>query len=268
MIVCRSKAEIEKLRRCGRMVSEVLQETMQRVRPGLTTLDLEKFVERRLAELGARPAFKGYRGYPCCLCASVNQEIIHGIPTARRQLREGDIVSLDLGVILDGYYGDSALTVPVGNIPEELERLLRITRECLSLGIAQAKAGNRVGDVSAAVQEHAESSGYSVVKEFVGHGIGRALHEEPQVPNYGQRGHGPRLREGMVIAIEPMLNSGGAEVRILDDQWTAVTADGGYSAHFEHMVAITSNGADVLTQLEPEGSALMNDETFAPVRGR
>jgi methionyl aminopeptidase len=247
LIVCRSKSEIEKLRRSGRMVSEVLQETRQRVRPGVTTLDLEEFVEHRLVGLGARPAFKGYRGYPCCLCASVNQEIIHGIPSARRQLREGDIVSLDLGVVVDGYFGDSALTVPVGHISEPLERLLKVTRECLTLGIAQAKAGNRVGDVSAAVQQHAESNGYSVVRDFVGHGIGRALHEEPQVPNYGQAGHGPKLKEGMVIAIEPMLNAGGADVRVLDDQWTAVTADGGYSAHFEHMVAITSNGADVLT---------------------
>ncbi|HUI42545.1 MAG TPA: type I methionyl aminopeptidase [Terriglobia bacterium] len=249
MIVCRSKAEIEKLRRSGRMVSEVLREMEQRVRPGLTTLELESFVEKRLKELGARPAFKGYRGYPCCLCASVNHEIIHGIPSARRQLREGDIVSLDLGVILEGYYGDSAITVAVGDISEPLQRLLRITRECLGLGIGQAKAGNRVGDVSVAVQEHAEKNGYSVVREFVGHGIGRALHEEPQVPNYGQAGHGPLLKVGMVIAIEPMLNAGGPAVRVLDDQWTAVTADGKCSAHFEHMVAITSNGADVLTRL-------------------
>jgi methionyl aminopeptidase len=249
MIVCRSKAEIEKLRHSGRIVRQILNETQQQVRPGMTTLVLESFVEKRLAELGVKPAFKGYRGYPSCLCASVNQEVIHGIPSNRRKLAPGDIVSLDLGVIVDGYYGDSALTVPVGEIEEPVRRLLTVTQECLQLGIDQAKAGNRVGDISAAVQEHAEGSGYSVVREFVGHGVGRALHEEPQVPNYGLRGHGPLLKPGMVIAIEPMLNTGGPAVRVLEDHWTAVTADGGHSAHFEHMVAITSNGADVLTLL-------------------
>lgn len=248
MIVCRSKAEIEKLRRSGRMVREVLEEVRTRVQPGVKTIELEAFVERRLAELGTRPAFKGYRGYPCCLCASVNDEVIHGIPSGRR-LEEGDILSLDLGVVLDGYYGDSAITVPVSEIPDSLSRLLHVTEECLVLAIGKARAGNRVGDISAAVQEHAERNGYSVVREFVGHGIGRALHEEPQVPNYGTPGHGPLLKEGMVIAIEPMLNAGDAAVKIRDDHWTAVTADGGRSAHFEHMVAITSNGADVLTRL-------------------
>lgn len=248
MIVCRSKAEIEKLRRSGRMVREVLEEVRTRVQPGVKTIELEAFVERRLAELGTRPAFKGYRGYPCCLCASVNDEVIHGIPSGRR-LEEGDILSLDLGVVLDGYYGDSAITVPVSEIPDSLSRLLQVTEECLVLAIGKARAGNRVGDISAAVQEHAERNGYSVVREFVGHGIGRALHEEPQVPNYGTPGHGPLLKEGMVIAIEPMLNAGDAAVKIRDDHWTAVTADGGRSAHFEHMVAITSNGADVLTRL-------------------
>jgi methionyl aminopeptidase len=247
MIVCRSKAEIEKLRRSGRMVRELLEETRARVRPGVTTLELEAFVERRLAQLGARPAFKGYRGYPCCLCASVNDEVIHGIPSGRC-LEQGDILSLDLGVIVDGYYGDSAITVPVDGISESLSKLLEVTEECLDLAIVQVRAGNRVGDVSAAVQEHAERNGYSVVREFVGHGIGRALHEEPQVPNYGTPGHGPLLKEGMVIAIEPMLNAGSAAVKIRDDHWTAVTADGQYSAHFEHMVAVTSNGADILTR--------------------
>jgi len=248
MIVCRSKAEIEKLRHSGKIVRQILDEAQQQVRPGMTTLELESFVERRLAELRVKAAFKGYRGYPSCLCASVNQEVIHAIPSARRRLQPGDIVSLDLGVIVDGYYGDSALTVPVGEIDEPARRLLRVTQECLQLGIEQAKAGNRVGDISAAVQEHAEGNGYSVVREFVGHGVGRALHEEPQVPNYGRAGHGPVLKPGMVIAIEPMVNTGGAAVRVLEDHWTAVTADGGYSAHFEHMVAITSNGADILTR--------------------
>jgi methionyl aminopeptidase len=249
MIVCRSKAEIEKLRRSAHVVVQVLDEMRQQVRPGITTVNLETFADKRLAELGVKAAFKGYRGYPSSLCASVNSEVIHGIPSGRRKLQPGDIVSLDLGVVLDGYYGDSALTVPVGDIDQPVQRLLRITQECLELGIQQAKAGNRVGDISAAVQKHAESNGYSVVREFVGHGVGRALHEEPQVPNYGAPGHGPLLKPGMVIAIEPMLNAGGAAVRVLEDHWTAVTVDGGYSAHFEHMVAITSNGADVLTRL-------------------
>jgi len=248
MIVCRSKAEIEKLRRSGQMVREVLEEARTRVQPGVTTIELEAIVARRLTELGARPAFKGYRGYPCCLCTSVNDEVVHGIPSERR-LEEGDILSLDLGVILDGYYGDSAITVPVGGIRDSLSKLLGVTEECLDLAITEARAGNRVGDISGVVQEHAERNGYSVVREFVGHGIGRALHEEPQVPNYGARGHGPLLKEGMVIAIEPMLNAGGAAVRIRDDHWTAVTVDGECSAHFEHMVAVTSNGADILTRL-------------------
>jgi len=249
MIICKSPGEIEKLRNSGRMVREVLDETRRRVRPGVTTLDLERFVERRLRLLGAISAFKGYRGYPCCLCASVNEEIVHGIPSGRRVLREGDIVSLDLGVILNGYYGDSALTVPVGEIAEPLKTLLRVTEESLELAIQKARAGNRLGDISATVQQHAEKNGFSVVREFVGHGIGREMHEEPQIPNFGKPGYGPLLKPGMVLAIEPMVNQGGNAVRVLADQWTAVTADGGYSAHFEHMVAVTSNGPDVLTRL-------------------
>ncbi len=248
MIICKSSAEIEKLRRSGRLVREVLEETRERVRAGVTTLELERFVEKRLVQLGAKPAFKGYRGYPCCLCTSVNDEIIHGIPSGRR-LKEGDIVGLDLGVILEGYYGDSALTVPVGAISESLQKLLRVTEESLELAIEKARLGNRLGDISATVQEYAEKNGFSVVREFVGHGIGRDLHEEPQIPNYGQAGHGPLLKEGMVLAIETMVNSGGNELRVLDDHWTAVTVDGSYSAHFEHMVAVTSNGPDVLTRL-------------------
>jgi methionyl aminopeptidase len=249
MIICKSPGEIEKLRNSGHMVRQVLEETRCRVRPGVTTLDLERFVERRLRLLGATPAFKGYRGYPCCLCASVNEEIVHGIPSGRRVLREGDIVSLDLGVILNGYYGDSALTVPVGEIAEPLKTLLRVTEESLELAIQKARAGNRLGDISATVQQHAEKNGFSVVREFVGHGIGREMHEEPQIPNFGKPGHGPLLKPGMVLAIEPMVNQGGNAVRVLADQWTAVTADGGYSAHFEHMVAVTGNGPDVLTRL-------------------
>ncbi len=248
MIICKSAAEIEKLRRSGKLVREILEETRSLVQPGVTTLDLEKFVEKRLAQARAKPAFKGYRGYPCCLCASVNEQIVHGIPSGRR-LNEGDIISLDLGVIIDGYYGDAALTVPVGVISELLQRLLRITEESLQLAIDKARVGNRLGDVSSVVEEHVVSNGFSVVREFVGHGIGRQLHEEPQIPNFGQPGYGPPLKEGMVLAIEPMVNIGGSSLRILDDQWTAVTADGAYSAHFEHMIAVTQNGPDVLTRL-------------------
>jgi methionyl aminopeptidase len=248
MIICKSPAEIEKLRRSGRIVRGILEELRERVKPGVTTLELERYTEKRLAESKAKPAFKGYRGYPCCLCTSVNEEIIHGIPSERR-LKEGDILGLDLGAIVDGYFGDSALTLPVGRIREPLQKLLRIGEEALELAIVKARPGNRVGDISATIQKHAEANGCSVVREFVGHGIGRELHEEPQVPNFGSAGHGPALKEGMVLAIETMINSGGPDVQVLDDHWTAVTADGGYSVHFEHMVAITRNGPDVLTRL-------------------
>jgi methionyl aminopeptidase len=246
MIICKSPAEIEKLRRSGRMARALLEELRGRTEPGISTLELENYLEKRIAQLGARPAFKGYRGYPCCLCASANNEVIHGIPSERR-LREGDILSLDTGVVVDGYYGDSAITVPVGEISEPTQRLLRVTQEALQLAIEQARLGNRLGDICATVQRHVEENGYSVVREFVGHGIGRQLHEDPQVPNFGQPGHGPVLKQGMVLAIEPMVNAGGPAVRVLDDNWTAVTSDGMLSAHFEHMVAVSRNGPDVLT---------------------
>jgi len=246
MIICKSPAEIERLRRSGRMARGLLEELRERAQLGVSTLELEKYIERRIAQLGARSAFKGYRGYPCCLCASVNNEVIHGIPSERR-LKYGDILSLDLGVVVDGYYGDSAITVPVGEIPESTQKLLRVTQDALRLAIDQARLGNRLGDISATVQRHVEENGYSVVREFVGHGIGRQLHEEPQIPNFGQAGHGPALKQGMVLAIEPMDNAGGAAVRVLADNWTAVTADGALSAHFEHMVAVSRNGPDVLT---------------------
>ena len=248
MIICKSPAEIEKLRRSGRLVRELLEELRQRIRPGTSTWELEQYVESRLAELKVLPAFKGYRGYPCCLCASVNEEIIHGIPSERR-LKEGDIISLDLGVLMDDYYGDAAVTIPVGPISENAARLLRVTAEALELGVQKARLGNRLGDISATVQEHVERNGFSVVREFVGHGIGRELHEEPPIPNFGQAGYGPVLKEGMVLAIEPMVNAGGRELRVRDDRWTAVTADGEYSAHFEHMVAVTRNGPDILTRV-------------------
>jgi len=246
MIICKSPAEIERLRRSGRMARGLLEELQERVQPGVSTIELEKYIERRITQLGARPAFKGYRGYPCCLCASVNSEVIHGIPS-ERSLEKGDILSLDLGVVLDGYYGDSAITVPVGEIPESTQRLLRVTQEALQLAIDKARLGNRLGEISATVQQYVEDNGYSVVREFVGHGIGRQLHEEPQIPNFGKPGHGPVLKQGMVLAIEPMVNAGGPAVRVLADNWTAVTADGALSAHFEHMVAVSRNGPDVLT---------------------
>ncbi len=247
MIICKSPPEIEKLRRSARLVRDIIEKTKEQVHPGVTTLELERFVEKRLLQAGARPAFKGYRGYPCCLCASVNDVVIHGIPS-ELQLQEGDIVGLDLGVVLDDYYGDFALTVPVGEISEPARRLLRVSREALELAIEKVRLGNRLGDVSATVQEHVEKNGYSVVREFVGHGIGRSLHEEPQIPNYGKPGRGPVLKEGMVFAIETMVNEGGAAVRIREDRWTAATADGRLSAHFEHMVAVTRNGPDILTR--------------------
>jgi methionyl aminopeptidase len=248
MIICKSPAEIEKLRRSARLVREILYEARDRVRPGVSTRELEDFAEKRLTQAGAKPAFKGYRGYPCCLCTSVNEELMHGIPSGRR-LKEGDILGLDLGVVLDGFYGDSALTVPVGEINESAQRLLKVSDDALELAILKARLGNRVGDISSTVQEHVEKNGYSVVREFVGHGIGRALHEDPQIPNYGTPGHGPALKVGMVLAIETMVNSGRPELRILSDHWTAVTADGKNAAHFEHMVAVTDNGPDVLTRI-------------------
>jgi len=237
------------MRRSGRIVREVLDHLRTLVAPGVSTMDLEREAERRIAEAGARPAFKGYFDYPCVLCTSINDEIVHGIPSEKRVLKAGDIVSIDCGVVLDGYYGDAAITVPVGDsLSAELKKLLEVTEASLYRGIEAARIGNAVGDVGAAVQDYVEANGFSVVREFVGHGIGTRLHEEPQVPNFGTRGHGARLREGMVIAIEPMVNSGEPGTRVLDDKWTAVTSDGSYSAHFEHCVAVTKNGPVILTK--------------------
>jgi methionyl aminopeptidase len=248
MVICKSPAEIEKMHRAGLIVWGALEKMRAMVRPGLTTKELDEFAESYCAEHGARPAFKGYRGYPGSVCTSINQEVVHGIPSPSRRLREGDILSMDFGVELDGYFADAALTVPVGKIAPEREKLLRVTRESLEQGIEKVRLGNRLGDVSSAVQQCVEKSGFSVVREFVGHGIGTKMHEDPQVPNYGAPGSGPRLQEGMVLAIEPMVNSGGAGVRLLEDEWTAVTADGSDSAHFEHTVAVTNNGPWILTR--------------------
>ncbi|HEX4423789.1 MAG TPA: type I methionyl aminopeptidase [Terriglobales bacterium] len=248
-IVCKSASEIEKMRHSGRIVREVLDHLKTLVAPGVSTMDLERAAEAKMKELGAKPAFKGYYDYPCVLCTSINEEIVHGIPSEKRVLKAGDIVSIDCGVVLDGYYGDAAITVAVGEtVPPELQKLLEVTEASLYKGIQQVLIGNAVGDVGAAVQEFVEANGFSVVREFVGHGIGTKLHEEPQVPNYGARGHGTRLREGMVLAIEPMVNFGKPGTRVLDDKWTAVTADGSFSAHFEHCVAVTKDGPVILTQ--------------------
>ncbi len=248
-VVLKSTDEIEKMRRAGRVVREVLELVRSHVKPGATTLDLEKVAEARLAELGAKPAFKGYHGYPCVLCTSVNSEVVHGIPSKKRVLKEGDIVSLDFGAVIDGYFGDAAITVPVGEkIAPGTAQLLRVTEASLRAGIAVVKPGATLGDIGAAVQQVVESHGFSVVRDFVGHGIGVNMHEEPQVPNFGQAGQGMKLRAGMVIAIEPMVNAGKPEVRVLKDGWTAVTDDGSMSAHFEQTVAVTDTGARILTE--------------------
>ena len=253
MIILKSPQEIEKIRMSGRLVREALEHISKLVRPGITTLILNEVAEEFLLSRGARLAFKGYRRgpnespFPAALCTSINDEIVHGIPSADRVLREGDIISLDLGAAIDGYYGDAAITVPVGEISEEAKKLLYVTRKSLDLAIEKAVPENRLQDISYAVQSYVESNGFSVVRDFVGHGIGRSPHEEPQIPNYGKPGRGKRLKPGMVLAIEPMVNAGTFETRILADHWTAVTADGSLSAHFEHTVAITSDGPDILT---------------------
>jgi len=242
VIIYKSRDEMEIMDRCNRIVTRILGALVHQVEPGVTTMDLDQTAETMCREAGVRPAFKGYRGYPCVLCASVNDEVIHGIPSARRVIREGDIIGLDFGVVLEGYYGDGAVTVPVGAVSGDATNLMRVTREALYLGVDAARPGNRLSDISAAVQRHVEAAGYSVVRDFVGHGIGTALHEDPQVPNYGPAGNGPLLKEGLVLAIEPMVNMGSPGVRICDDGWTAKTLDGSLSAHFERSVAITSDG--------------------------
>jgi len=255
MIVRKTPAELEKMRRAGLLVWQILEDLKKLIKAGATTYDLERAAEKMMADAGARPAFKGYyvpaagRVYNFVLCTSVNSEIIHGLPSTKRVLREGDIVSIDTGVSLNGYFGDSATTVPVGRIDEQTQRLLRVTLEALDLAVDKVREGNRLFDICSTVQQHVESNGYSVVREFVGHGIGTRLHEDPQIPNFiDPRTGNPRLKEGMVLAIEPMVAAGGPETRVLDDRWTAVTRDGSRSAHFEHCVAVTGNGPWILTQ--------------------
>ncbi len=241
MIILKTPAEIEIMAEASRVVAEVLEIDRKEVRPGISTDDLDRLAEKEIRARGATPAFKGYRNYPKTLCASVNEQVVHGIPSGRK-LKDGDIIGLDLGAIVGGFYGDSAVTVAVGPVPKKITALVQVTEESLYLGIEQAVVGNRLTDISHAVQRHIESAGYAVVTEFVGHGIGRQLHEEPQVPNYGKPRQGPRLQSGMVLAIEPMVNMGGSAVRVLEDRWTAVTADGSWSAHFEHTIAIQPSG--------------------------
>ena len=248
MIVLKSPREIALMRDAGQILVAAMRTCRDLVKPGVSTLEIDREVEALIRERRAKPAFKGYRGFPATICASINEEVVHGIPAATRRLEEGDIVGLDFGAIVDGYYADAAMTLPVGEVSEQARRLIEVTREALDLAIAQARPGRRLGDVSAAVQRHAERAGFGVVRSFVGHGIGRELHEDPQVPNFGEPGKGPLLRPGMVLAIEPMVTMGHWEVRVLKDRWTAVTEDGSLAAHFEDTVAVTDAEPDVLTR--------------------
>ena len=247
MIVLKSAREIALMRRAGHILAGVVERLRGFVRPGMTTLEVDEDVEAYIHREGAAPAFKGYRGFPATVCISINEEVVHGIPSSSRHVKEGDIVGLDLGCIVEGYYADCAFTLAVGEVPPRVQELLDVTRESLERGITECRPGRRLSDVSHAIQSHVERHGFSVVRAFVGHGIGRALHEEPQVPNFGDPGRGPQLRAGMVLAIEPMVTMGSWEVRILDDGWTAVTKDGSLAAHFEHTIAVTESGPEVLT---------------------
>jgi methionyl aminopeptidase len=246
MVTLKSAREIDAMRRSGKITSAVLAALMKAARPGMATRELDHLAEQGIREAGGTPTFKGYNGFPGSICASVNEEVVHGIPGSRI-LHEGDLLSIDIGTTLDGYVSDSAVTIPIGAISENAQRLLDVTRECLTIGIAQMQRGKRIGDIGAAVQAHAEKHGYGVVRELVGHGVGRAMHEDPQVPNYGERGTGMELRPGLVLALEPMITERSPSVRILADHWTVVTADGKLAAHFEHTVAVTERGPQILT---------------------
>jgi methionyl aminopeptidase len=246
MIVQKSYQELQMMRKAGRIAAQAMRAVRMAIKPGVTTEELNNIANSFIVESGARSAFKGYRGFPASVCISVNDEVVHGIP-GKRVLREGDIVGIDLGVEYEGYYGDIAATFPVGKVGGEARKLIEVAREALEAGISQCKVGNHLFDISAAIQEVVEKNGFSVVRQFVGHGIGKSLHEDPQVPNYGERGKGPLLESGMTFALEPMVNVGGWEVEVLSDGWTVVTADGSLSAHFEHTVAVTDKGPWVLT---------------------
>jgi methionyl aminopeptidase len=248
MVILKSLQEIEKIRKACLVVADVLEAIRTKVQAGITTKVLDDIAEQFIRDAGAKPAFKGYRGYPSSLCTSVNDQVVHGIPSKGVTLKQGDIISIDVGAVVDGFYGDAAITVPVGSITNEAERLIKVTEESLLKGIAEARPGNRLYDISAAIQSHVEAHGFSVVREFVGHGIGRNLHEDPQIPNFGDRGGGPRIKTGMVLAIEPMVNAGSCATRVKEDGWTAVTADGSLSAHFEHTIAVMADGPVILTR--------------------
>jgi methionyl aminopeptidase len=244
----KSADEIARMREAGRIVCEILDELERAVAPGVSTWDLDALAEKLIYAKGAKPAFKGYHGFPSCLCASVNHEVVHGIPSRKRKLAEGDLMKLDFGVVYQGFYGDSARTVPVGKVSAQAKALVEATREALAQAVAAMVPGNRLGDIGHAIQSYVEPRGFSVVRDFVGHGIGRALHEPPQVPNYGAAGSGMRLRPGMVLAVEPMINAGVPQVEVLEDDWTAVTRDGKLSAHFEHTILVTEHGPEILTR--------------------
>ena len=248
MIILKSTEEIEKMRRSGQITARLSQKLTEKVKPGVTTKELDRVASTLIKTHKARPAFLGFRGFPASICTSVNNQIVHGIPGSYR-LREGDIISLDFGVVHQGYYSDMAITLPVGNISKDAQKLIEVTRSALVSGISQMVLGNRLYDISSAIQECAESNGFSVVRDLVGHGIGQKMHEEPQIPNFGKKSTGPYLKAGMVFALEPMVNMGGYEIKTLDDHWTVVTADGSLSCHFEHTVAITDNGPEILTEL-------------------
>ena len=249
MIILKSPRELALMRQAGRIVARVLDRFREVVRPGITTAELEEVALQIIEREGGIPSFKGYRGYPAAICASINEEVVHGIPSPKRVLKEGDIVSLDVGAIYKGYHGDAAITLPVGAVNEEVQRLLEVTQGALHAGIAQAHPGNRLGDISAAIQRYVESRGFNVVREYTGHGIGQEMHEEPQIPNFGPPNRGPRLRPGMTMALEPMVTAGDWRTRTLSDGWTVVTADGSLSAHFEHTIAITDGEPEILTRL-------------------
>jgi methionyl aminopeptidase len=256
MIIGKSQKEIDKMRASGQLVGRVLQELRALVAPGITTLEVDRAAEKMIRDGGALPTFKGYNGFPFSICASVNEQVVHGFPS-QYELKEGDIFSIDVGATLDGFVGDTATTVPVGRVSEDRLRLIRVTEECLQLAIEQCRAGNHLGDIGFAVQSYAEAEGYSIVRDYVGHGIGRQMHEDPQIPNYGKPGKGPKIKKGYVFALEPMVNMGSLHTRTLKDGWTVVTVDGQPSAHFEHTVAITEEGPEVLTRVRSVAAELV-----------
>ncbi len=248
MVIIKSQDEIKKISEACKIVAEVLEDLKSFIKEGISTAEIEAYVEKQILKRNGVPAFKGYRGYPSSVCLSINNQVVHGIPSKRVRLKNGDIISIDLGVLLKGFFGDAAITLSIGEVSQDAERLIKVTEQALYIGIEKAVVGNRVSDISSSIQQYVENNGFSVVRAFVGHGIGRFLHEDPQVPNFGKPGQGIRLREGMTIAIEPMVNAGSPDVVILDDGWTAVTIDGSLSAHFEHTIAITKNGPEILTK--------------------